>query len=89
LNLSQNKGNQSHPLYRPDIDGLRAFAVRAVVEFHAFPSWVREGFIGVDFFFAISGYLISTIIFEPLEIYDFATITSLGVESSRTRIMGF
>jgi peptidoglycan/LPS O-acetylase OafA/YrhL len=57
----------SHPKYRPDIDGLRAVAVLAVVAFHAFPSWVRGGFIGVDIFFVISGYLISTIIFENLE----------------------
>jgi peptidoglycan/LPS O-acetylase OafA/YrhL len=57
----------SHPKYRPDIDGLRAVAVLAVVVFHAFPNWVRGGFIGVDVFFVISGYLISTIIFENLD----------------------
>ena len=57
----------SHPKYRPDIDGLRAVAVLAVVAFHAFPSWVRGGFIGVDVFFVISGYLISTIIFENFD----------------------
>lgn len=54
------------PKYRPDIDGLRAVAVLAVVAFHAFPNWIRGGFIGVDVFFVISGYLISTIIFENL-----------------------
>lgn len=53
--------------YRSDIDGLRAIAVIAVVVFHAFPDVLRGGFIGVDIFFVISGYLISTIIFENLE----------------------
>ena len=56
-----------HPKYRPDIDGLRAIAVMSVVVFHFFPSYLTGGFIGVDVFFVISGYLISTIIFENLD----------------------
>ena len=57
----------SLPHYRPDLDGLRAVAVLSAVAFHAFPNLVKGGFIGVEIFFVISGYLISTIIFENLE----------------------
>lgn len=57
----------SHADYRPDIDGLRAFAVLSVVIFHAFPSLLPGGFVGVDVFFVISGYLISGILFKSLQ----------------------
>jgi len=60
-----------HPTYRPDVDGLRALAIIPVVIFHAFPAALPGGFIGVDIFFVISGFLISRIIFKGLQRQSF------------------
>jgi len=52
--------------YRPDVDGLRALAVLAVVAFHAAPLVLPGGFLGVDVFFVISGFLISGLVLDHL-----------------------
>ena len=52
--------------YRAEIDGLRALAVLPVILFHAGFEWFIGGFIGVDVFFVISGYLITTIILSEM-----------------------
>jgi len=62
--------------YRPDIDGLRAVAVLSVIAFHAGWKRLEGGFVGVDVFFVISGYLISSIVFSE-------------IASSRYSILGF
>ncbi|NBO19371.1 MAG: acyltransferase [Proteobacteria bacterium] len=63
--------SHSHPLpafiYRPDIDGLRAFAVLVAVLFHAYGPAMPGGYTGADIFFVISGYLITGIILRDAE----------------------
>ncbi|WP_154179685.1 acyltransferase family protein [Vibrio furnissii] len=60
--------------FRQDINGLRAIAVLSVVIFHFNPSWVPGGFAGVDVFFAISGFLMTGIIYRRLENQSFSLI---------------
>lgn len=60
--------------YRPEIDGLRAVAVVPVILFHAGFSIFSGGFVGVDIFFVISGYLITTIIMSELEAGTFSLL---------------
>jgi peptidoglycan/LPS O-acetylase OafA/YrhL len=57
----------AHLAYRPDIDGLRAIAVLAVIAFHASSMIVTGGFVGVDIFFVISGFLITGLIAKGIE----------------------
>jgi peptidoglycan/LPS O-acetylase OafA/YrhL len=54
--------------YRPEIDGLRAIAVLSVIIYHARDSFLPGGFLGVDIFFIISGYLITSLILKELKL---------------------
>ena len=60
--------------YRKEIDGLRAIAVIPVIFFHAGFNFFKGGFVGVDIFFVISGYLITTIIISDLEKGEFSIV---------------
>lgn len=58
--------------YRPEIDGLRAIAVLAVILCHAGFGWMPGGFLGVDIFFVISGYLITALLVKDLKSGEFS-----------------
>ena len=60
--------------YRAEIDGLRALAVLPVILFHAGFEWFSGGFVGVDVFFVISGYLITTIIISEMAVGKFSIV---------------
>lgn len=66
--------NSEKKIYRPDIDGLRALAVVSVIIFHFNSSLLPGGFAGVDIFFVISGYLITTNILKGVEAGSFSLL---------------
>ena len=69
--------------YRPEIDVLRATSILAVVAFHYFPPIFPNGYLGVDLFFVISGFLISRIILNDLESETFSFINFWERRSNR------
>ena len=72
LQVDQRQPMQSFSGYRPDIDGLRAIAISLVLAFHVCPSFAPGGFVGVDVFFVISGYLIGGIVLDSLYASSFS-----------------
>src|ERR1700748_861151 len=73
----------SRPKYRPGIDGLRAVAVVAVVAYHTGVPGFGGGFIGVDIFFVVSGYLITGLLL--LDIETFGRVRFLEFYARRVR----
>lgn len=71
--MSLAQGAMAHG-YRKDIDGLRAVAVLAVVLFHINPAWMPGGFVGVDVFFVISGFLISQQLYRNIHLNRFSLL---------------
>ena len=69
--------------FRPDIEGLRGIAVLLVVAFHAHIQLWRGGFLGVDIFFVLSGYLITALLLQELE--SSGTLNLVGFYARRAR----
>jgi peptidoglycan/LPS O-acetylase OafA/YrhL len=78
VNSQTHAPSTAHPAYRPDIDGLRAIAVLFVIGFHTFPALFPGGFVGVDVFFVISGYLITGILLRGLRDGRFSFLNFYG-----------
>jgi peptidoglycan/LPS O-acetylase OafA/YrhL len=78
VNLQTHTPPAEHPGYRTDIDGLRAIAVLFVIGFHTFPALFPGGFVGVDVFFVISGYLITGILLRNLRERRFSFLDFYG-----------
>ncbi len=72
--MLENRGAaDSHvTAYRPDVDGLRAIAVIAVIAFHLSKAALPGGYFGVDIFFVLSGFLITSIIWREIALGDFS-----------------
>lgn len=72
-----------HYPYRADVDGLRALAVASVIAFHAFPTLAPGGFVGVDIFFVISGFLITGILGREIADSTFSIARFYGRRARR------
>lgn len=71
ISTNSQTGRSTTTQYQPEIDGLRAIAVIAVVLFHLEFKWIPGGFVGVDVFFVISGFLITRLILKEVRAGDF------------------
>lgn len=60
--------------YRPEIDGLQAVAILPVLMFHPGLTWIPGGYLGVDVFFVISGFLITTILLRESDAVSFSEL---------------
>ena len=83
INNFEHINNQMKVLYRPEIDGLRAISIIGVIFFHFKFDFFSGGYLGVDVFIVISGYLITSFIFNRLKVDNFSFIEFLIRRSKR------
>ena len=69
--------------YMPSLDGLRAFSVLAVIVYHANKLWLPGGFLGVEVFFVISGYLITLLLLAETEQYGSVSLKQFWLRRAR------
>lgn len=72
--VPQRQPGGAAPPWRPEVEGLRGFAVLAVMMFHAVPAWLPGGFTGVDVFFVLSGFVVGRMILADLAQGRFAFV---------------
>ena len=65
--FEKGKQRKTKMRYMPGLDGLRAIAVLGIIIYHLNRKWLTGGFIGVDTFFVISGYLITSLLLKEYE----------------------
>ena len=82
MHLAEAEGQLKPIKYRPDVDGLRAVAITSVVAYHCGLPWASGGFVGVDVFFVISGYLIGSLVYKEIKVRSF---TLSGFYARRAR----
>ena len=75
--------DQSHMGYEPSLDGIRAFSVIAVMLYHANIAWLPGGFLGVEVFFVVSGFLITSLLIEERESTQRIDIKQFWIRRSR------
>lgn len=78
-NFTGMKRLKHPPRYLPGLDGLRAISVIGIIIYHLNSQWLSGGFLGVDTFFVISGYLITSLLLFEYENYGEINLVNFGL----------
>ena len=80
-NLEKGVHDKTKMRYMPGLDGLRAIAVLGIIIYHLNRKWLTGGFIGVDTFFVISGYLITSLLLREYEEKELLILNNFGLDA--------